>query len=276
MIYRGTTDEYLAIAEIKGQNLSGLLEPVRNALMVLWFTENDNSLEIDGSRFCFQKNEIICLTEFHQVNKVEIKGARLIKFNRAFYCIYNHDSEVGCKGLLFFGAQRIPQFKLPNEELDVFTTVFHMFKLEIDRKDLLQLEMLQMMLKRFLILCARVYKAMNKLDQPAADIDLVREYNYLIEQHFMEKHLVSDYAEMLHRSPKTLSNQFRKMNLKSPLQYIKDRRMLEARRRLLRKGTSIQEVAYELGFEDVQSFSRFFKGVESCSPSEFIKQQGTN
>ncbi|MGB0980345.1 MAG: AraC family transcriptional regulator, partial [Croceimicrobium sp.] len=63
MIYRGTTDEYLAIAEIKGQNLSGLLEPVPNALMVLWFTENDNSLEIDGSRFCFQKNEIICLTE---------------------------------------------------------------------------------------------------------------------------------------------------------------------------------------------------------------------
>ncbi len=61
------------------------------------------------------------------------------------------------------------------------------------------------------------------------------------------------------KSPKTLSNVFKKMEAKSPLQFINDRLMLEARRLLRYADMSISEVGYEIGFADVQAFSRFLK-----------------
>ncbi len=45
--------------------------------------------------------------------------------------------------------------------------------------------------------------------------------------------------------------------------------MLEARRLLRYSDLQIQEVAYEIGYDDIQTFSRFFKKQEGVSPSEF-------
>jgi hypothetical protein len=42
------------------------------------------------------------LTEYHKVEVLKVTSARLIHFNRAFYCIADHDSEVGCKGFCFW------------------------------------------------------------------------------------------------------------------------------------------------------------------------------
>lgn len=276
MIYRGPANEYLAIEVISASYLEALVEPVKNALMVLWFTQDGNQLKIDGKDFEFNKNELICLTEFHKLENLEIKEARLIKFNRAFYCIYNHDSEVGCKGLLFFGAQNLPFMQLTKQEIEVFQTVYRMFNLEFEQQDHLQLEMLQMMLKRFLILCARLYKKQRKIHLESEQLDLVREYNYLVEQHFKDLHNVADYANLLHRSPKTLANYFKRVSDKTPSEFIKNRRMLEARRLLIAGSLTVKEIAYELGFEDLQTFSRFFKREEGCSPMTFKKRQGNN
>jgi AraC family transcriptional activator of pobA len=104
-------------------------------------------------------------------------------------------------------------------------------------------------------------------------LDIVREYNYLVESNFKTKHQVADYAEMLNKSPKTLSNLFKKYNEKSPLQIIQNRTLLEARRLLRYSDKSIKEIAYEIGYEDIQSFSRFFKKAEVVSPSDFKKAQ---
>ena len=104
---------------------------------------------------------------------------------------------------------------------------------------------------------------------PAIEFDIVREFNYLVEKHFKEKHSVAEYASLLNKSPKTLSNLFGKMHDRSPLKVIQDRLMLEARRLLRYTEKPISEIGYEIGFNDIQSFSRFFKKNEGRSPSEF-------
>jgi AraC-like DNA-binding protein len=45
--------------------------------------------------------------------------------------------------------------------------------------------------------------------------------------------------------------------------------MLEARRLLQYSELSIKSISYEIGFEDIQTFSRFFKKNEGVSPSEY-------
>ena len=91
----------------------------------------------------------------------------------------------------------------------------------------------------------------------------------LVDRYFREKKQVQEYALLLHRSPKTLSNLFAVYGLPSPLQVIRDRTQAEARRLLLYTSKSAKEVAGILGFEDAASFSRFFKGATGKSISEY-------
>jgi len=163
--YSGNNKEFLFISTITPPNLNTMCKTQSGALSILWFTADGNVLRIDGKSISFQKNEMLCLTEFHHVEVLTLSAIRLIRFNRDFYCILEHDSEVSCKGILFFGAAHLPRFLMEDSSLDVFETVFRMFKLELANKDELQLEMLQMMLKRFLILCTRSLKQQDKLSQ---------------------------------------------------------------------------------------------------------------
>lgn len=270
MRYFGKTGEYLEIVGVSNKNCKVLKESRESQLSLLWFQEDNNKLLIDGKEHTFQANQIVCLTEFHKVETIKVYELKLLRFNRDFYCILDHDSEVGCKGILYFGSAQLPTFKIPDSDLDQFKTVWKMFEMEMDSQDELQLEMLQMMLKRFLILCTRVYKKeanITNVDNQKADI--IREFNFLVEQHFKTKHTVSEYADLLYKSPKTISNLFRKIGAKTPLQFIQERILLESRRLLRYTRKPISDIAYELGYVDLQTFSRFFKKQEGHSPSEY-------
>ncbi|MEO1713481.1 MAG: helix-turn-helix domain-containing protein, partial [Bacteroidota bacterium] len=102
-----------------------------------------------------------------------------------------------------------------------------------------------------------------------AQIETIRKFNFLVDMHFREKRKVKDYAELLFKSPKTLSNLFAIYNQRSPQQIIQDRIVLEAKRLLKYTDRSNQEVAYDLGFEDPAYFSRFFRKNTGLSPSAF-------
>jgi len=274
MRFDGKNKEYLEIIDIDSTNCSLLNVVNPTELSLLWFTSDDNELLIDTVQYTFNTNDIISLTEFHKIEKKKLNSARLLRWNRSFYCIKDHDSEVSCKGILYYGASKVPIIKPSSEEVDILNTVLKMFLLEINSKDNLQLEMLQMMLKRFLILCTRIYKQQeDSLDHSPSNIDIIREYNFLVEQNFREMHSVSEYAELLNKSPKTLSNLFKKSGSSSPLQHIQNRIMLEARRMLTYTESPISDIGYELGFADVQAFSRFFKKQEGISPQNFRERE---
>jgi len=274
MEFRGKNNEYIQIVEVDSDNCYLLKDFKKSELSLLWFVSDNNRLKIDNVEYAFQQNEIVSLTEFHHIEPIQINRVKLIKWNRDFYCIINHDSEVSCKGLLFFGASTVPVMRPDKEDVETLETVLKMFAIEMQSKDNLQLEMLQMMLKRLLILCTRIYKAKHNYTDTTANIDIIREYNFLVEQHFKSKHTVNEYAELLNKSPKTLSNLFKKNGEITPLKFIQNRIMLEARRQLTYSDWSVSEIAYDLGFSDIQVFSRFFKGQEGISPQKF--KEGKN
>jgi AraC-like DNA-binding protein len=269
MKFIGNTKEYIQLQTLEKESCVDFNEVIESSLSILWFESDKNELIIDGKEYVFEKNQIIFLTEFHQVKVKSIEKIRFLRFNRSFYCILDHDNEVGCKGLLFFGASQLPIIQIPHNELEQFDILWKMFGIEMQSSDNLQIDMLQMMLKRYLILCTRLFKAQEQYPAEKVESDLVREFNFLVEKHFKSKHTVAEYAELLFKSPKTLSNIFSKIGSKTPLQYIHERKMLEARRLLRYTDKQIQEIAYEIGYEDIQTFSRFFKKQEGISPSDF-------
>ena len=269
MKFIGYTKEYLHLTTVDTQNCNILKETFESSLTILWFESDLNELIIDGKQQTFAKNQIVFLTEFHKVTVKNIESIRFLRFNRQFYCILDHNEELGCKGILFFGASQLPIIHIPDEEIEKFKTLWKMFTIEMQSNDNLQIDMLQMMLKRYLILCTRLYKSKAHYPNEKSNSNIIREYNFLVEQHFKTKHSVAEYSELLNKSSKTISNIFSKIGSKTPLQYIQERKMLEARRLLRRSNMQIQEIAYEIGYDDIQAFSRFFKKQEGISPSEF-------
>tara|TARA_B100000780_G_C21122275_1_gene454713 strand:- start:1950 stop:2810 length:861 start_codon:yes stop_codon:yes gene_type:complete len=277
MIYKGQNDEYLELSKLTDECKLTFDNDLSLPLLFVWIKGDHSEFIYEGSTKQLPHNTILSLSVFHSIEFTKLESARVIKFNRQFYCVTDHDSEVSCKGLLFYGAQQLPYFQIPDEGLEKFELLWKMFEIEMQSTDDLKLEMLQMMLKRFIILSTRLYKAQMDISKlQVGEVDLVREYHYLVEQHFKTKHSVKEYADLLHKSPKTLSNIFSKISEQSPLQIIHERKLLEAKRMLRYTDKPIKAIALELGFDDNQAFSRFFKKSEKISPTEYKNAQEGN
>ncbi|MEQ5790071.1 helix-turn-helix domain-containing protein [Muricauda sp. NFXS6] len=244
----------------------------KKTIKFLW-NRNDCPLtiKIDGMNLELLSNQIITVTYLQHVSYVETHlPLSAILFNREFYCISDHDSEVSCNGILFFGTQDIPIITIPQEQLNRFNLLHDVFIEEFSTPDNIQGDMLQMLLKRLIIMSTRLAKEQLIVKTLGNEqIDTIRRFNFLVDMHFRTKRKVADYAELLHKSPKTLSNLFAIYNQKSPQQIILERIALEAKRLINFTDKQNQEIAYELGFNDPAHFSRFFKKMTQMTPSDY-------
>ncbi len=246
--------------------------PFVEAYIIFWNLDQSREIYIDGIKKCINADEVVCVTPHQtiEIPKEAEGGFRAFLFNRAFYCIHENDNEVSCEGLLFYGSSATSRLSLTGEEKQSFETLFSVFKEELENKDSIQGEMLRMLLKRLIIKCTRLAKKQTLPDDPLnSHLEIIRKFNLLVEQNFREKRQVKDYAEMLFKSPKTLSHIFEQSYHLTPLQVIQQRVELEARRLLLQTEKTVQEIGFMLGFTEPATFSRFFKNKTGVSPHHF-------
>lgn len=273
MIFTNNSNEVLQIYDLNPSNSDVIFDVNKTDLTFIWNAGESMEIMVDKTLFKLKKNQIIFLTEFHKIDSIEFETARMIRFNQPFFCIINHDNEVGSKGLLFFGASDIPVVTIEKSMVREFEISWEIFCSEMQKVDILQRDMLQSLLKRLLILSVRILRQsnnFNKLENSQSDI--IREFNYLVESHFTEHHDVAFYASQLNKSPKTLSNLFSIVSQRAPLNIIHDRIMMHARKQINYSNLSIKEIAYELGYDNIQTFSRFFKSKEGISPVHYRKK----
>lgn len=76
-------------------------------------------------------------------------------------------------------------------------------------------------------------------------------------------------SEKLNVSPGYLSNLLKVLTGQSTQQHIHNKLIEKAKEKLSATNLSVSEIAYELGFEHSQSFSKLFKGKTSQTPLEF-------
>ncbi len=245
-------------------------------IKILWNRNNRPiCFQVDDLSIELQPNQLTTTTFFQQL-RLDSDGLPITAFlfNREFYCIADHDQEVSCNGILFFGTQEIPIITIPDSQRRKFDLLLEVILEEFNTVDQIQGDMLQMLLKRLIIICTRLAKSQLIVQSLSnQQVDIIRQFNLLVDLHFKTKRKVKDYASLLHKSPKTLSNLFAVYNQKSPQQIIQERIVLEAKRMILFSKKQTREIAFELGFEDPAYFSRFFKKVAQLSPSEFKAKQ---
>ncbi len=240
---------------------------------IAWNRGASQKITIDEIEMDFPQNQFLTLMANQTFAFSRPQEMVVWQYNREFYCIIDHDQEVSCAGFLFYGSQGAMFMQPAIEDIRKYELLLEVFKDEFGSQDNIQGEMLRMLLKRLIIKLTRLGKE-QYLEEPLSgnEYDAVRQFNLLVENNFRKLHQVQDYANLLNKAPKTLSNLFAKYNHRTPLQVIRERIALEGKRLILYTDRSASEIAYELGFEEPAHFSRFFKKMVGKSPSEFKKE----
>ncbi len=254
-----------------------------------WFDKNGNKplstycviinfgspmdLEADLTAYQIKKNDMSFLNPGSYISSLTSRDDKhyFIDFNSAFYCLEIHDKELSCNGLLFGALPYLPIIQSSDDEAKENAGLLEIMVKEFGHDDNTQGDMLRILLKRLIIICVRIGRQqLFNIDNPQKkETDIIRSFQALVEKHFKEKHKVADYADMMFRSPKTLSNTFKKLGNSSPLQIIQERIILEAKRQIYYTDKTIKDISYELGFSEPAQFSRLFKNITGLNPSEF-------
>jgi AraC family transcriptional activator of pobA len=131
-----------------------------------------------------------------------------------------------------------------------------------------QVELLLSYAKRF-------YKR-QFLTRQAASNDLLREFEKLLDIYFKDGQAVNHglptvqyLAEQLNYTPNYLSDMLRSLTGLNAQQHIHQKLIEKAKEKLSTTNLTISEVAFQLGFEHPQSFSRLFKTKTRLSPVQF-------
>ena len=121
----------------------------------------------------------------------------------------------------------------------------------------------------------RFYKR-QFITREAVNNDLLAKMEHLLNDYFetadaLKKGLptVEYIAAQLHLSPRYLSDMLRSLTGQNAQQHIHEKLIEKAKEKLSTTGLSVSEIAYELGFEHPQSFSKLFKIKTSQSPLAF-------
>jgi len=116
-----------------------------------------------------------------------------------------------------------------------------------------------------------------------ANHDVLNKLEELLTDYFNAEDLtlkglptVQHLAVQMNVSPKYLSGLLKALTGKTAQQHIHDKLIEKAKEKLSTTDLSVSEIAYELGFEHSQSFSKFFKTKTSISPLAFRKAFHSN
>lgn len=124
--------------------------------------------------------------------------------------------------------------------------------------------------------CSRYYERQFILRKPHCD-SFLEKFERLLNDYFSNEiseqglPTVKYFADGLNISANYLSDLLRQATGQSAQQHIHSKVIEKAKERLTTTELSVNEIAYELGFEHPQSFSKLFKSKTNQSPVEFRK-----
>lgn len=90
--------------------------------------------------------------------------------------------------------------------------------------------------------------------------------------HPQETPTVTYLSQMTGMSESTFRRLFKEQTGKAPVDFMKDFRMMNAARRLLTSDETVTEIAYSVGYDEPNYFSRCFRQVFGISPQEYRKR----
>jgi AraC-like DNA-binding protein len=176
----------------------------------------------------------------------------------------------------FFSYSTNETLHLSEEEKGTIFDIFGMIEKELSsRIDDFSQDVVISQIELLLNYANRFYKR-QFITRKAINNDLLQKLEEVLDHYFNNETPVNQglptvgyLAEQVNLSPSYLSDMLRSLIGQNAQQYIHDKLIEKAKETLSTTNLSAREIAYALGFEHSQSFSKFFKTKTNLSPLEF-------
>lgn len=176
----------------------------------------------------------------------------------------------------FFSYSSNEALHLSGQERAIVSSIFKIIEEELNsRIDAFSQEVVIAQIELLLAYAKRFYKR-QFLTRQAATSDLLQQFEAALNSYFQKEKPVDQgfptvqyLADQLNYTPNYLSDLLRSLTGLSAQQHIHEQ-LIERSKELLATTTlTVSEVAYRLGFEHPQSFSRLFKTKTQLTPAQF-------
>lgn len=165
---------------------------------------------------------------------------------------------------------------LSEKEKATIFSIFNIIKEELDNRiDNFSHDVLISQIDLLLTYCERFYKR-QFITEKALNNGLIQQFDDLLHHYFNDEHAfqkglpsVQYIADQLNVSANYLSDMLRSLTGLNTQQHIHNKLIELAKEILSTTDLSVAEIAYQLGFEYPQSFSRLFKTKTSMTPAQF-------
>lgn len=252
-----------------------LIFPHRHAFyQVVLFTEGGGAHSIDFHSYVVRPHQVYHMAP-GQIHTWEFKPGTegfVVNFNESFFTAICHNPNFVNEFPIFNNITGEPvnvlETECCSETHGLLERMLLEYRSEADfRQDYLRALLLQLLVMLSRNMPARTGKSISK-----HQLTILRNFEKLIEQHYRDKRLPRDYAEMLFITPNHLNALTNSVIGKPAGELIRDRVILEAKRLLVNSDYTITQIADMLSFEDNAYFTRFFKKYTSMSPEVFRQE----
>jgi len=176
----------------------------------------------------------------------------------------------------FFSYSTNEALHLSDKEKGTIISIFKIIEEELNsRIDEFSQDVIISQIELLLNYANRFYKR-QFITRKAVSNDLLQKLEETLDEYFSGERSLSEgiptvqyLAEKLNITPSYLSDMLRSLTGQNAQQHIHNKLIEKAKEKLSITSLSVSEIAYELGFEHPQSFSKFFKTKTTLSPLEF-------
>lgn len=180
------------------------------------------------------------------------------------------------KQYAYFSYSSTEALHLSDSEKEIILSVYRMMEQELNsRVDEFSQEVVIAHIELLLSYVNRFYKR-QFITRKAVNNDILQKLETILDYYLNDENslghglpTVQYLSDQLNISPGYLSDVLRTVIGKNAQQYIREKLTEKAKERLISTDLTVGEIAYELGFEHPQSFSKMFRVQTGLSPIEF-------
>ncbi|MCM1078759.1 MAG: AraC family transcriptional regulator [Bacteroidales bacterium] len=242
---------------------------------ILWFFKGGGIHTVDFHDYAVEDNSIFFLSpgQIHSFDGFTLHTGISLKLCTDFLKYENADEDIFIKYNMFNAFDTAPYFVIKDTLVaeNLRELIGRMRKEQANVDDFGHMDILRALIKIFLVNVQRHGARPDALplNTTRASHRLFLLFRKMLEQEYDRMHTVKDYAGRLNVSSKTLTNSVTECSRKSPLAFINDRVILEAKRLLRFTNLMVKEIAYRMGYDDPSYFVKFFKRQTGYLPSDF-------
>ncbi|WP_338647321.1 AraC family transcriptional regulator [Flavobacterium sp. KS-LB2] len=245
-------------------------EPHRhNSYVLVFFTKGSGTHEIDFDIFTIQPGSMFFLQpgQMHHWNLSDDVEGFVIFYSQEMYNLYFGQKTIADYPF-YSSVDNKPEMVFNVSELKAILPYFESLIVEIQSNQLLKQDKIMNLLDIIHIEIARKYSETHLHEAHSYNVK-IKNFEVLLEHNFKTEKAPFFYASQLTITLKHLNRICNEMLQKTTTEVITARIILEAKRMLMDKKFTVNEIATELGFDDYSYFTRLFKKNTGMTPTDF-------